>query len=199
MIESEKKKLLERNNEYLSIGITEGGEPRDVTSVPWERTAHAFNMKIPNVYLSPEDLRDEEILKTLHGYRVIGCYIHTPLDDYAFLGEFGEIRDLYIECAEGLTDISFLGNLCECDMLYLEGASLKNLDPVVEMKKRVRGLFGGFRYVGLFGCKIEDVSSLLRYRSPNFWCGQRARPKNTRACPQARSDTTKYNTKGIYR
>ena len=168
MIESEKKKPLERNNEYLSIGITEGGEPRDVTQVPWERTAHAFNMKVPSVYLSPEDLRDEEILKTLHGYRVIGCYIHAPLDDYAFLGEFGEIRDLYIECGEGLTDISFINNLCECDMLYLEGASLKNLDPVVEMKKRARGLFGGFRCLGLFGCKIEDVSSLFTVSFSEF-------------------------------
>ena len=138
MIESEKKKLLERNNEYLSIGITEGGEPRDVTQVPWERTAHAFNMKIPNVYLSPEDLRDEEILKKLHGYRVIGCYIYAPLENYDFLKTFPEIRDLYIERAESLTDISFISTLCDCDMLYLEVASLKNLDPVVEMKKRAR-------------------------------------------------------------
>ena len=60
MIESENKKLLERNNEYLSIGITEGGQARDITHVPWERTAHAFNMKVPGVYLSPEDLSDED-------------------------------------------------------------------------------------------------------------------------------------------
>ena len=168
MIESEKKKLLERNNEYLSIGITEGGEPRDVTSVPWERTSHAFNMKIPDVYIFPEDLHDEEMLKTLHGYRVIGCYIYAPLDNYDFLGEFTEIRDLYIECGEGLTDISFINNLCECDMLYLEGASLKNLDQVVEMKKKARGLFGGIRCLGLFGCKIEDVSSLFTVSFSEF-------------------------------
>ncbi len=168
MIESEKKKLLERNNEYLSIGITEGGEARDVTSVPWERTAHAFNMKIPNVYLSPEDLRDEEILKTLHGYRVIGCYIHAPLENYDFLKTFPEIRDLYIERAESLTDISFISTLCDCDMLFLEGARLKNLDALVEAKKAKHGIFGSLRCLGLFGCKIEDVSSLFTVSFSEF-------------------------------
>ena len=168
MIESEKKKLLERNNEYLSIGITEGGEDRDVTSVPWERTAHAFNMKVPNVYLSPEDLSDEEILKKLHGYRVIGCYIYAPLENYDFLKTFPEIRDLYIERAESLTDISFISTLCDCDMLFLEGARLKNLDALVEAKKAKHGIFGSLRCVGLYSCKIEDVSSLFTVSFSEF-------------------------------
>lgn len=160
MLESERKKLLERSSEYLSIGITEGGTARSITHVPWERTAHAFNMKIPDVYLAPEDLSDKDILKTLHGYRVIGCYIYTPLDNYNFLGTFTELRDLHVECAHKLTDLSFLCSLRECDMLYLEGARLDDLGPLVEVKKSVRGIFGGFHCLGLCDCEIKDPGSL---------------------------------------
>lgn len=160
MIESENKKLLERNNEYLSIGITEGGEPRDITHVPWERTAHAYNMKIPNVYLSAEDLCDEELMKTLHGYEVIGCYIYTPLESYDFLSSFTALRDLNIRRAENLVSLDFARELRECSMLYLEGARLVDLNPIVEAKKSVKGIFGGFKCLGLYDCKIEDISAL---------------------------------------
>ncbi len=160
MIETEKKKLLAKKSEYLSIGITEGGKERTVTHIPWEMTVHAHNMKLPDVYLSPEDLEDEEILKTLHGYRVIGCYIYTPLKNYSFLSSFTELRDLNIFEAENLCDLDFLLPLRECDMLYLEGTRLDNLDPLVTVKKSVKGIFGGFRCLGLCDCEIKDISSL---------------------------------------
>lgn len=168
MIESEREKLFNRDSEYLSIGITEGGKTRDITHVPWERTAHAFNMKVPSVYLSPEDLSDEEILKKLHGYRVIGCYIYAPLENYDFLKTFPEIRDLYIERAEGLVDISFISTMRDCDMLFLEGARLKNLDALVEAKKAKHGIFGSLRCLGLCDCEIEDVTSLSEVSFSEF-------------------------------
>ena len=72
MIESERNKLENRESEYLSIGITQGGVPRTTIGIPWEATAHAFNMRTPNVYLSPEDIQDEEIMGQLESYKVIG-------------------------------------------------------------------------------------------------------------------------------
>ncbi len=160
MLESEKQKLLNRTSEYLSLGITEGGVPLSITSVPWEKTVHAHNMKLPDVYISPEDLTDEEVSKTLHGYRVIGCYIYTPLENYNFLSEFTELRDLNIYRAENLGSLDFVRSLRECDMLYIEGARLDNLDPLVEVKKSVKGIFGGFRCLGLCNCEIDDTSAL---------------------------------------
>ena len=85
MLESERNKLNNRESEYLSIGITQGGVPRVTIGVPWEATAHAFNMRTPNVYLSPEDLQDEEVMVLIESYKVIGCYIWAPLTDYGFL------------------------------------------------------------------------------------------------------------------
>ena len=160
MIESEREKLLAKKSEYLSIGITEGGVPCGTTPIPWEKTVHAHNMKTPDVYLAPEDLEDEEILKTLHGYKVIGCYIYTSLESYAFLASFTEIRDLSIRAASGLENLDFLPELSECGMLYLEGARLDNLDAVAELKKSTRGIFAPVRCLGLCDCEIEDISSL---------------------------------------
>ena len=160
MLKSEKQKLEARANEYLSIGITETGEPRGIISVPWEKTAHAHNMKLPDVYITPDDLNDDELLKTLHGYRVIGCYIYAPLDSYDFLSSFTELRDLYITKAENLTSLDFAKDLRECDMLVLEGARLDNLDVICDIKKSVKGIFGGFRCLALFDCEIEDLSTL---------------------------------------
>lgn len=160
MLKSEKQKLKARANEYLSIGITETGEPRGIISVPWEKTAHAHNMKLPDVYITPDDLNDDELLKTLHGYRVIGCYIYAPLDSYDFLSSFTELRDLYITKAENLTSLDFAKDLRECDMLVLEGARLDNLDVICDVKKSVKGIFGGFRCLAVFDCEIEDLSTL---------------------------------------
>ena len=85
MLLSEREKLFNRTEKTVSIGITAGGVPRTVVHVPWESTAHAFNMRTPNVYLSPEDVADGEILAKLCTFRVIGCYIWVPLSEYSFL------------------------------------------------------------------------------------------------------------------
>ena len=160
MIQSEKEKLLNRESEYLSIGITEGGVAYSITGVPWERTSHAFNMKIPDVYISPEDLHDEEMLKTLRGYKLIGCYIYAPLDNYDFLSTFKDIRDLHIENAGKLRSLDFLYEMRDCDMFFLHGATLDNLDVITEVKKARRGIFGDFRCLGLDECDIGDIESL---------------------------------------
>ena len=160
MIESEREKLLGRTSEYLSIGITDGGKAPATTHIPWEKTVHAHNMKTPDVYLAPEDLEDDDVLKTLHGYRVIGCYIYTPLKNYDFISLFTELRDLNIYRGEGIRDLNFLLPLRECDMLYLEGARLDNLNPIAEVKRSVKGIFGGFRCLALCDCEIRDITSL---------------------------------------
>ena len=117
-------------------------------------------MKLPDVYITPDDLNDDELLKTLHGYRVIGCYIYAPLDSYDFLSSFTELRDLYITKAENLTSLDFAKDLRECDMLFIEGARLNDLNVIRDVKTSVKGIFGGFRCLGLYDCKIDDVSAL---------------------------------------
>ena len=158
MIESERNKLENRESEYLSIGITQGGVPRTTIGIPWEATVHAFNMRTPNVYLSPEDIQDEEIMGQLESYKVIGCYIWVPLSDYSFLARFKDLQDINIKNGDAISNLSFLAELYECRMLYLQNAKLKNLDMIVDVKKSSTAMFGCLRCIGLDNCEVEELA-----------------------------------------
>ena len=158
MIEPERNKLENRESEYLSIGITQGGVPRTIIGIPWEATVHAFNMRTPNVYLSPEDIQDEEIMGQLESYKVIGCYIWVPLSDYSFLARFKDLQDINIKNGDAISNLSFLAELYECRMLYLQNAKLKNLDMIVDVKKSSTAMFGCLRCIGLDNCEIEELA-----------------------------------------
>lgn len=158
MIETERNELNRCDSEYLSIGITPDGVPCRSVRVPWEATVYAYNMRIPDVYLSPEDLEDEEIMQRLESYKLIGCYIWAPLDDYSFLARFKDLQDLNIKNGDAITNLDFLSELHECRMLYLQNAKLKNLDVIVEAKKNSTAMFGCLRCIGLDNCVVEDLS-----------------------------------------
>ena len=158
MIKSQYDKLKSHASEYLSIGITSGGVPRNTIGVPWESTAHAFNMRTPNIYLSPEDIQDEEIMRQLETYKVIGCYIWASLSDYSFLTRFKDLQDINIKKGDTIANLDFLSELFECRMLYLQNANLKNLDVIVGVKKNSTAMFGCLRCIGLDNCVVEDLS-----------------------------------------
>lgn len=158
MLESQRKILESNDSKYLNIGITRDGSPRNSLRVPWERTASAFNMKTPNVYLSGDDLQDPDILARLQNYRILGCYIFDPLEDYSFLEELKGLWDIHIRYGGNLTDISFLADNKEWFMFYLEDACLENLEPLFP-KDRGKGMLHSY-CVGLVNCKVADISAL---------------------------------------
>lgn len=159
MLDTEKQKLLNRDSDYISIGITSGGIPKGAISVPWVHTAHAYNMKIPDVYIAPEDLQDPFIMDKLESLQVIGCYIWVSLLDYSFLLRLPHIRDLNIMYGDAIENLDFLRELKECSMFFLKNARIKNLDVILDMKQNGNfSVFGGFRCVGLYNCLVEDLS-----------------------------------------
>jgi hypothetical protein len=158
MLPDQKNELQRRLGEYVNVGITQDGAPRGGVSVPWELTAHAFNMKIPDVYLSPADLSDGEIMEMLQKSHVLGCYIWAPLEDYAFLSCLTELRDVYIQNGDSIRDLEFLRPLTECRMLFLQNAHLQNLDVILEVKQRKPTFLPPFACVGLCNCTVSDLS-----------------------------------------
>ncbi len=155
---SKKKEIFENlNSEYLSIGITASGEPYGPLAVPWDNMANAFNMKTPQVYLSAEDIKDPEILEILKEYEILGCYIFDALDDYSFIADFKDLRDVFIMNGENITDISFMKDLKEWFMFYIENARIPNLEPLFPKEKKL----GILPYcIGFGGCEIKDISAL---------------------------------------
>ena len=157
MLQSQKEILENLNSNYLSIGITENGEPYGPLAVPWDNMANAFNMKTPQVYLSAEDIKDPQMIESLKKYELIGCYIFDALDDYSFIADFKDLNDVFIMNGDNITDISFMKDLKEWFMFYIEKAKLKNLDALFPKGKKV----GIMPYcIGFGGCEIEDISAL---------------------------------------
>lgn len=157
MIQSERDLLFSRTSKYLSIGITEDGERRMSISVPWEDTCSAFNMNLPNVYLTEKDFEDEEIADRLKNFDICGCYIFTPLKDYSFLAQFTDIWDMYIEYGGAIRDLSFMRHM-DWGMLYLEDARLENLRALFS-EDRGNGIC--HRCLGLYHCQVKDISAVV--------------------------------------
>ena len=165
MTENQRQRLKDHKSKYLNIGVTKNGEGYDIIGVPWEKTVNAFNMHTPDVYLSSDDLKNEELMNELLEYEVLGFYTWVPLDDYSFLSRFTYLRDISIMHAEGLSDLDFMRELYDCRMLYIEDAKLENIDVLIDLNKRGKGILTSLMCVGLLNCNVEDVSAFERERT----------------------------------
>lgn len=159
MVESQREKLFTYTSKYLNIGITKDGEPQRAISVPWEATAHAFNMRTPDVYFAREDFDCPEIIEQLGKFHMLGCYIFTPLRDYEFLARFTEVQDMFIRHGDMIRDLSFMRGMDDWFMLYLEGARLKDLKDIFPESKTEYRLCS--RCLGFYQCQVDDISAML--------------------------------------
>lgn len=163
MLDEERAELENRQSKYISIGISEGGNDRvGAIPAPWEMTAHAYNMKIPDVFISSEDLYDDDLMEKPRTFHVVGCYIFTQLDDYSFIADFLDMRDIYIIDGVNVKDLSFLSNLKDWRMLHLERAHLKDLKPILQSSLLER-LWAGF-CLSFAGCTVDDISALCEVK-----------------------------------
>lgn len=160
MTDAQKELLESRKSKYLNIGITEKGEPLRAVWVPWVHDSSAYNMRTPDLWLSPEDVKDPALMEKLKGFCIRGCYIFTPLEDYSFIGELRELWDLHIEKGGALRDLSFMKELQEWFMLYVEDAVLEDLAPAFPEAWREKGLHA--YCVEFVNCRVSDISAMAR-------------------------------------
>lgn len=157
MTEAQREKLNSYPHKYLSIGITSDGKPRKSVWVPWEGTGNAFNMRTPDIYLTPEDLDDEALWMELQRFHVHGCYIFCPLEDYSFLFRLTGLEDLNIYKGGALRDLAFLRRMPGWFQLHVEDAVLEDLSDLFPDGPH-RG--GHSTCVCLSGCSVKDISAL---------------------------------------
>ena len=158
MLEQERKKLEEHSYNYISIGISADGKGQGSYWIPWRSTACAFNMRLPHVFLTPEDLADPEIMELLGKYEVIGCYVYTELEDYSVLSRFTQLQDIQILCGKNLKDLSFMKDMKEWFMLYIEGATLEDISAAFDRGER--GFAIHSYCLGFVDCRIKDTAPI---------------------------------------
>lgn len=150
------KELDQMERKSLNVGINENGEKMKSFSVPWINTWCAMNMKLPDVFFTPEEIRREDVRKKLREFDIFGCYIYVPLSDYSFLNDFTYLFDLHIEQGQNLESIDFLAANERLRMLYLENAALPDLSVLIPFAAPGNGMC-----LDLKNCRIEETEDLI--------------------------------------
>lgn len=159
MTEAEKQILRKFPHKTISLGVTEDGHGRKSIHVPWQLGCNAYNMRTPDLWLSPAELLDEDLWAELGRLRVTGMYIFCPLEDYSFLSRLTALQDITIYQGGKLRDLRFLRQMPDWFLLHIEDAVLDGLDDLFPAGVRP-GM--GSRNVCLSGCTVADVSALER-------------------------------------
>lgn len=154
MTESQRQFLRNYSKKTISIGVTADGRSRRSIRVPWAYDSNAYNMHTPDVWLSPAELQDDDLWTELQRFSVVGCYIFTPLTDYALLSRLPELRDLHIHKGFFLPDLGFLHQMPHWLQLHIEDAVLTDLRPLAK-----NGCC-----ICLSGCTVPDISPLKSIR-----------------------------------
>lgn len=152
MTEADKQTLRSFPRRTISLGVTEDGRGRSV-HVPWQLGCNAYNMRTPDLWLSPAELLDGELWTELKRLRVIGMYILCPLEDYGFLDRLTQLQDIAIYKGGNLRSLSFLRKNPDWFMLHIEDALLPDLTDLIPDAPMGRN-------VCLSGCTVGDVSAL---------------------------------------
>lgn len=150
------KELGQMERKSLNIGINETGEPMKSFSVPWINTWCAMNMKLPDVFFTPEEIGREDVREKLREFNIFGCYIYVPLSDYSFLKDFTYLLDLHIEQGQNLKSLDFLKEKERLSMLYLENAALPDLDILIPFAAPGRAMC-----LDLKNCHIGEMEDLI--------------------------------------
>lgn len=129
--------LKKTDKSYLSLGISEDGSCRQRIPIPWQNTGTAFNMRLPMVWLEPDDLEDAQLMEYLESFQVRGMYIFTPLEDYSFISRFQGLWDVYICRGGGWIDISFMRKIPDWSMFYLCDAIIPDISPVFTTRREM--------------------------------------------------------------
>lgn len=160
MEERDREVLRETASEqgYTSIAINKDGKHVGGCFIPWKLTSSAINMKTPRITLAVEDLQDETIMADVKKCKVLGCYIMIPLEDYSFVQQFHELRDLFILYGKNIRDLSFVQDMPELFLFYLEDAKLTDIRPLID-NCRLSNSLPGMRF-GFYHCEIQDTSAM---------------------------------------
>lgn len=159
MLQNERDKLFSYEKKYLNIGVTKTGQPLHAIAIPWSGHSSAFNMRTPDIFLCEADLYDDEILLQLDKFTILGFYAFCGLEDYKVIGRFTHLQDIFLKDARNLQDLTFMENTPDWFMLFIQGAKLPNLNPLIPasgVSKRLHSYC-----LGLYDCHVDDISMLL--------------------------------------
>lgn len=143
-------------------------DPRECSyGFPWRHDSICYNFKIPEELVMAGEvgnMADKAGVETL----VIGC----DLDDYGFINDMVNLRQLYIYTGNNLRSTGFFSKLLRLRQLYIKDSHIRSLDGMMnllkDMKKAfdeerdpVKRLFGGMEGISIESDCFLDGRQLL--------------------------------------
>ncbi len=134
--------------------------------VPWVYDAHAFNMdnSMPErtVDITNENWKQEignpEEVESLY------ILVDLPKEDYDIIRQMVNLEALYMYKAKNLEDISFLENLTKLKEIMISNSRVKDLSPIVKVRKKQEELYPTvpwykLQLVAILKSKVSDLSA----------------------------------------
>ncbi len=103
--------------------------PRECSfGFPWKHDAACYNFQVPDEFLLCHEIgniQDKSDVETL----VIGC----DLEDYEFISDMTNLRQLYIYSGERIHSVDFVKSLVKLRQLYIANSHIDSLDGLVKL------------------------------------------------------------------
>ncbi len=134
--------------------------------IPWVYDAHAFNMdnSLPErtIDITNENWKQEignpEEVESLY------ILVDLPVKDYEIIRQMVNLKALYMYTAANLEDISFLENLTKLKEIMISNSRVKDLGPIVKVRKKQEELnpdapWWNLQLVAILKSKVSDLSA----------------------------------------
>lgn len=157
-------------------GILIADGDRSGFGIPWYADSSAFQMTFPDLMFNVADSENGKWeLDLIHFSHIRTLHIYVPTEDLAFLSDFTNLKELYVENSKA-KNWAFLQNLINLCFLYLRECSLHDLRPIRDLYRKQERLPKSkellhrlieprLSHLGLNYCGISDISPLGECKS----------------------------------
>jgi hypothetical protein len=103
--------------------------------LPWENDSTCYGFMRPDEVVSASKINEinHEEVESL----IIGC----DLEDYSFIADMVNLKQLYIYTGTNIRDVSFVKSLTKLTHLYIADSHVDSLDALKELLKEQKRLF----------------------------------------------------------
>lgn len=134
--------------------------------IPWVYDAHAYNM-VNNMPERTVDITNENWKQEIGNLEEVeSLYILVDLlaEDYEIIRQMINLKALYMYTAKSLEDISFLENLTKLKEIMISNSHVKDLGPIVKVRKKQEELYPTvpwckLQLVAILKSKVSDLSA----------------------------------------
>lgn len=153
---------------YRSILITD--EDVEVNrigfGVPWNGDTAAYNMKRPKESVNINNYEENDWINSLGDLNEISyVFIGCDMENYDFLNDFKNLRQLYMYTAKNLKSIDFISDKIMLNDLCIIDSQVSNLTPLAELlkkqkeiQKKILDSYEGKERIKIFDYKLENLA-----------------------------------------